>query len=98
MSVLLSGFLVLLSYYSSPFSRKLRALQKPSTTEPGCKHVISNRKQLWGFADYLAYKDIKCNGGKHVIQEPQDPNRGTVCLCTFKVFCADNSCICWKTN
>jgi NADH-ubiquinone oxidoreductase chain 4 len=64
MSVLLSGFLVLLSTYSSPFYRKLKALHIPSTTYSSCTHPIVERRHLWGHTDYERYRGVNCTGGK----------------------------------
>jgi hypothetical protein len=94
--VLLLGFLVLLS----SLNRKEEALQTPSYTpqrQPRCNHSIVNRVHVRP-EHYHDCMNLRCNGGKPLIRYPDDPNRGSKCTaCHQKIFCSDNSCICWRT-
>jgi len=99
MSVLLLGFLVLLSTKNSPFYRKLLALQIPSYGPSRCDHSINKRRILGGHADYNLFKYARCTGNIPVLRHPLDPQRGTMCAsCNSKLFCANSRCICRKTD
>jgi hypothetical protein len=96
--VLSLAIILLSSSYTSPFYRKLKALQtSDKVNDPICGHQLVLRRHLTGDVDFQLYKNVKCDGNRPVIKSTHDFTRGSMCTgCIRKVFCSNPGCICKK--